>query len=531
MEASGMPTVRDITRGLMRDLGLTTVFGNPGTTEVPFLDQWPDDFRYVLGLQESVVTSMADGYAQQTGNAVLVNLHSAGGVGHALGAVFGAYRNRTPMIVLAGQQDRRLLPHDPFLGATEAAQFPKPYVKWSLEPARAADVPLALIRAYQLAMQGPRGPVFLSVPADDWDRQGEPVTAPHPIAAPAADPAVITELATALRDCERPAFVVGPAVIEAGAVADLVELAERTGAAVWISPMVSRSSFPETHPQFAGFLQPAEPTVAAALHDHDLVAVFGAPAFTYHVYRGESEHRRPQGYVISDDPEILARTRHLRGVHAGLAPALRQLLGEVEPSDRPAARAWERPELPPLTSPPQADHVISLVHELLPADAVVVTEAPTHKQTIQRHLPFHSPDQDFHAGASGSLGYGISALVGSALAAPSRPVLGIIGDGASMYGIQALWTAAKEHASLTMLVLDNEEYAAVRVLGEVGSDGKMPGVALGGIDFVAVARGLGCSARRVEDLAELDRELRAALAEPGPTVLHVPVAASGRKLY
>ena len=153
MESSGRLTVRDVTRNLMRELGLTTVFGNPGTTEVPFLNEWPDDFRYVLGLQESVATSMADGFAQQTGNAVLVNLHSAGGVGHSLGAVFGAYRNRTPMIVLAGQQERRLLPDDPFLGSTEAPQFPKPYVKWSLEPARAQDVPLALIRAYQLAMQ------------------------------------------------------------------------------------------------------------------------------------------------------------------------------------------------------------------------------------------------------------------------------------------------------------------------------------------------------------------------------------------
>ncbi|GAA3363455.1 benzoylformate decarboxylase [Saccharopolyspora gregorii] len=531
MEAADMPTVREVTRGLMRELGLTTVFGNPGTTEVPFLDQWPDDFHYVLGLQESVVTSMADGYAQQTGNAVLVNLHSAGGLGHALGAVFGAYRNRTPMIVLAGQQTRRLLPHDPFLGATDAAQFPKPYVKWSLEPARAADVPLALVRAYQMAMQAPRGPVFLSVPADDWDEPGEPVEAPRPISPPAADPAVIAELAAALRDCERPAFVVGPAVVEAGAVAELVELAERTGAAVWISPMVSRSSFPETHPQFAGFLQPAEPAVAAALRDHDLVTVFGAPAFTYHVYRGEPEHPHPRGFVISDDPEILARARHLRGVHAGLAQALRQLLPEVERSDRPVARGWSRPELPPLSTPPAADHVISLVRELLPENAVVVTEAPTHKQTIQRHLPFDSPDQDFHAGASGALGYGISALVGTALGAPSRPVLGLIGDGASMYGIQALWTAAKEHASLTLLVLDNEEYAAVRVLGETENGGKLPGVELGGIDFVAVARGMGCAARRVADLDELKRELPAAMAEPGPTVLHVPVAGSARKLY
>ncbi|WP_338601008.1 benzoylformate decarboxylase [Saccharopolyspora sp. SCSIO 74807] len=530
MADAAVPTVRDVTRGLMRELGLTTVFGNPGTTEVPFLDQWPDDFRYVLGLQESVAAAMADGYAQQTGNAVLVNLHSAGGVGHALGAVFGAYRNRTPMIVLAGQQVRRLLPHDPFLGATEAPEFPKPYVKWSLEPARAADVPLALARAYQLAMQAPRGPVFLSVPADDWDEPGEPVEAPAPIAQPGADPAAISEFADALRSCLRPALVVGPAVIEEGAVREMVELAERTRAAVWLSPMVSRSSFPETHPQFAGFLQPSEAAVAADLAEYDLVGVFGAPAFTYHVFRGAAEREWPSSFLISDDPQILARAQHTRGIRAALGPALRQLLPELPQSERPLPTGRQLPELPPLTSPPPAEHVLSVLREQLPADAVVVTEAPTHKQTIQRFLPFDSPEQDFHAGASGALGYGISAVVGSALAT-RRPVVGVLGDGASMYGIQALWTAAQEHASLTVLVLDNEEYAAVRLLGEVGEDGKMPGVRLGGIDFVALAQGMGCAARRVDDLTEFDRELRAALAESGPTVLHVPVAPSGRRMY
>ena len=155
--SSGDLTVRDITRNLMRELGLTTVFGNPGTTEVPFLTGWPDDFHYVLGLQESVVVSMADGYAQARREPVLVNLHSAGGVGHALGAVFSAYRNRTPLIITAGQQTRTLMFDEPFLGATDAATFPRPYVKWSYEPARAADVPAALVRAHRdLAAQDRR---------------------------------------------------------------------------------------------------------------------------------------------------------------------------------------------------------------------------------------------------------------------------------------------------------------------------------------------------------------------------------------
>src|SRR5512134_1977260 len=172
-----MPTVREVTHCLMRELGLTTIFGNPGSTELPLFRDFPDDFRYVLGLQESVVVGMADGYAQAMRNAALVNLHSAAGVGHAMGNIFTAYRNRTPLVITAGQQARSILPFDPFLGSMQAAELPKPYVKWSVEPARAEDVPLAIARAYYIAMPPPRGPVLVSVPSDDWGVQTLPVDA------------------------------------------------------------------------------------------------------------------------------------------------------------------------------------------------------------------------------------------------------------------------------------------------------------------------------------------------------------------
>ena len=166
--ASQRPTVREAVFGLLRDLGLTTIFGNPGSTELPMFLDFPADFRYVLGLQESVVVGMADGYAQATRNAAFVNLHSAVGVGHAMGAIFTAYKNRTPMVITAGQQARSILPFDPFLSSARATELPRPYVKWAVEPARAEDVPLAIARAYYLAMMPPRGPVLVSVPADDW---------------------------------------------------------------------------------------------------------------------------------------------------------------------------------------------------------------------------------------------------------------------------------------------------------------------------------------------------------------------------
>jgi benzoylformate decarboxylase len=517
----------------MRGLGLTTVFGNPGTTEVPFLSDWPDDFRYVLGLQESVVVAMADGYAQLSGEPVLVNLHSAGGVGHALGSVFTAFRNRTPLIVLAGQQARPLVAGEPFLGATDAAQFPRPYVKWSVEPARAQDVPGALAHAHQLAVTAPRGPVFLSVPVDDWHAAAEPLAVPAPVPGAVVPPDVVADVARAVSAAAHPVLVVGPAVDADGAVEDVVVLAERAGAPVWAAPMSPRCSFPEDHPLFAGFLTPERGAVGAAMAAHDLVVVLGAPAFTYHVERPGPVPPFPPMFLVSDDPELLARAPHARGVLGAVGPAVRALAaalpertGRSEPASVRARAARPGP-----SSPMTAAYVMDALARLLPPDAVVVEEAPTHRDAMHEHLPIRRRDAGFLTTASGALGYGIAAAVGAALARPDRPVVAVLGDGSSMYGIQALWTAAREGAAVTFVVLDNAEYAAVRLLGEAAGATKLPGVALGGIDFVAVARGLGCAAHAVTDPGELDAALRAALAEPGPTLLHLPVAAQSVTPY
>ncbi|MBB5153843.1 benzoylformate decarboxylase [Saccharopolyspora phatthalungensis] len=525
-------TVRDITRGLMRELGLTTVFGNPGTTEVPFLTGWPDDFRYVLGLQESAVVAMADGYAQSRREPVLVNLHSAGGVGHAQGAIFTAYRNRTPMIVTAGQQTRSLMFDEPFLGATDATTFPKPYVKWSYEPARAADVPAALMRAYQLATTPPYGPVFVSIPADDWDQPGVPVTARPRTPGFAPAPTAVTELADALRRCERPAFVVGPAVDADGAVADMVELAEKTQAAVFAAPMSPRCSFPEDHPQFAGFLQPERRLLSAELAEHDLVVVWGAPAFTFHVYRGESETELPDLFLVHDDPDVLARARQGRGVLGTLAHSLRQVNGRVEASQRSAPETYARPPKPIASTPLTAAYVFDTIAEALPEDAAVVEETPSHRNDLHEYFPIRSTDGGFFTCFSGALGYGIGAAVGVAMADPSRRTVALIGDGSSMYGIQSVWTAVREQAPVTFVIMDNARYAAVAVLGAAAGGSKLPGVELGGIDFAALATSLGCPAK----LIRTPKDLNAALAEeftgkPGPTLLHVKVNPAHRHLY
>src|SRR5271167_1072415 len=205
-------TVRDAVFDLARTFGMTTIFGNPGSTELPMFRDFPADFRYVLALQEVVAVGMADGYAQATRNAGLVNLHSAAGLGHSLGAVFTAYKNQAPLVIIAGQQARSILPFEPFLFAERAAEFPRPYVKWSCEPARAEDVPAAIARTYYTAMQPPRGPTFVSIPVDDWDHFCDPVEPRRLGVVVRGDPDTLAETVEALSASVRPTFVVGAAV-------------------------------------------------------------------------------------------------------------------------------------------------------------------------------------------------------------------------------------------------------------------------------------------------------------------------------
>ncbi|WP_240003128.1 thiamine pyrophosphate-binding protein [Streptomyces cinnamoneus] len=150
-----MTTVRAATRELLRSRGATTVFGNPGSTELPFLQDFPEDFRYVLGLQEAVVVGMADGYAQATGTTALVNLHTAPGVGNAMGAIVTAAANHTPMVVTAGQQVRAMMTMEALLTNVDATVLPRPAVKWAYEPPRPQDVPAALARAFHIAESAP----------------------------------------------------------------------------------------------------------------------------------------------------------------------------------------------------------------------------------------------------------------------------------------------------------------------------------------------------------------------------------------
>jgi benzoylformate decarboxylase len=529
--ATATTTVKDATFSLLRAFGIKRVFGNPGSTELPFLSDWPDDIDYVLGLQEASVVGMADGYAQATRNAGFVNLHSGAGVGNALGNIYTAHRNQTPLVITAGQQARSILPLQAFLYAERASEFPRPYVKYSVEPARAEDVPAAIARAYYVAMQPPCGPTFVSIPIDDWTRPTQPIEARKVSRELGPDADAMKALVAALSASKRPALVVGPGVDRAGAVDLMVRVAEKTKAAVWVSPFSARCSFPERHPQFAGFLHASPGQLSDALRDHDLVVVIGAPVFTFHVEGHAAIFDGAAAiFQITDDPDAAAVTPSGASIIATMKPALAMLLELLPESKRAMPTGRVLPPAPSAADPLPVEFLLHSLSEAMPANAVLVEEAPSHRPAMQKFMPMRGQDS-FYTMSSGGLGYSLPAAVGMALGRPGVRTVCLIGDGSAMYSIQALWTAARRKLPLTVIVINNAGYGAMRSFSQVMQVRNVPGLELPGIDFVKLAEGMGCHAVRVTKSSELAGALSHGLSHDGTSLIEVMVDSAVPLLY
>ena len=515
-------TVREAMFALLRDLGVDTVFGNPGSTELPMFRNFPANFRYVLGLQESVVVAMADGFAQARGTAAFVNLHSAIGVGHGLGSLFTAYRNQTPLVVVAGQQARSILPFEPFLYSEQATNLPRPYVKWSCEPSRAADVPAAVGRAFFAAMQPPCGPAFVSVPVDDWDRECELLPRREVSRTVAGDPALLARAAALLGGARRPVIVVGASVARDGAWDEVIALAERQQAAVWVSPLSSRNSFPEQHRLFAGFLPADRASIVARLEGCDLILVLGAPVFTYHV-EGQGPHVPPGAALVhlTDDPAAAARSPVGLSIVTHLKLGVAALLAAPAPARAPPAVRARPAPLPPerLTE----RYLLQQIAALRPAGSLIVEEAPSSRSAMHDYLPILESDS-FYTCASGGLGHGLPAAVGVALARPGRAVIALLGDGSAMYSIQGLWSAAQLAVPVTFVIVNNRGYRALDEFAAHFGLAAVPGTKLPQLDFCALARAQGVEAVRVSRTAELDEALRRGFAAAHPSLIEVCVA-------
>jgi benzoylformate decarboxylase len=513
----GATTVRDATLQVLRDAGMRRMFANPGSTEVPFLADLPDDFEFVLALHEGSVVGMATGHAIATGRPAFVLLHTTAGLGNAVGALATARANRAPLVVVVGQQDRRHLALVPFLGGPVEG-LAGSYPVWTDAPAIAQDVPAAIRRAgYEATYR--RGPAIVAVPMDDWHAPtADGLGLASPLAVEHGEPEhrpAVHRFSLFLNDAASPAIVVGAGADDPTAWAALEEIAERLGAPVWQEAFGARAGFRQDHPQFAGHLPAGRSRLRGVLAPHDLVVVVGTGAFRQYPY--EPGPLVPDGtsvLVLSDDPDEVHHSHARLAVLADvgtfcalLATAIRdRRAGAAQvrvppvpvPERAPAPDVAERPE--PDAVPHAAD-VFTLLAERLPEDVVVVEETPSTRPDLHRLMPARRP-RGFVSAAHGGLGFGLPAAAGLRLGDPGRPVVAVLGDGSAMYAVQGLWSAARYGCGVLYVILSNGRYAIMDRLAEK-QGGKPPWPAFDDVDIPAMAAALGCASRRVTTYAEL----------------------------
>jgi benzoylformate decarboxylase len=527
-----MASVREASFELFRASGMTTMFGNPGSTELPMLADFPDDFRYVLGLQEAVVVGMADGFAQASGRPALVNLHTAPGVGNAMGAIFNAQANHSPVVITAGQQARSMMTMQANLTNRDAIRMPHPLVKRSFEVPRAEDTPLALAQAIHHASLPPAGPTFVSIPMDDWAAEVDEDAARHAIARSvvgraAADPATLSDLAERLANASNPVFIAGPDIDASGAWDVAVLLAERQRLPVWATPAPGggRIGFPEDHTNFRGILPPAVGPVSETLKGHDLILCAGTSVFPY--YPNIPGPFLPEGaalVAITSDPDEAARAPMGEAIVADVKLSLEALAALVGDSERSAPDERWPAEDPPDSDPINPAAAFAALAEVFPEDGIVVLESPSSTLALRNRLRLSSPGS-YYFGAGGGLGFGLSASVGVQLARPDRPVLCVIGEGSVQYAVTAFWTAAAYEVPVTFLVLNNSEYGILKWFAGLESVEGAPGLDLPALETARIAEGYGLNTRNADTVDSLREGLAAAFASSGPELIETRVAA------
>jgi len=536
--------------------GVRHIFGNPGTTESPLMESLADapGIDYIVALHEGVALCAASYYAQATGRAGVVNVHVAPGLGNTLGMLYCAGKANSPMIVTSGQQDTRMRLRDPLLGHDLVAMT-EPVTKWSVQVERADEMAPILRRAFKVAHDAPSGPVFVGLPIDVMEQETavEAVAAGPLYRAVRPDPEGVARLAARLLAAERPAIVCGDDVARADAVAELVALAEATGAGVRTENLRHHLSFPNGHANERGALPVDAAGIAKALEGADLVLLAGGPFFEEVWFTGDSPF--PAGAAVLQVEETAERLAHNYPLAAGLVGALKPTLaalaeavaawagagyreaakarnvahaqlsaGERAAQQARLEKAWGR-------QPMSMARAMAELARALPAGGAVVDESITANMDLARSFAFARPG-DYFSGRGGGIGQGLAGALGVQLGYPGRPVLCVSGDGSAMYSIQALWTAAHHRLPVVFVILANREYRVLkhnidtyRQRFEVKSNQGYPHMDLSGpvLDFVRLAQGMGVDAVRAEDGEALGAAVAHAFSSGRPWLIEAAV--------
>jgi benzoylformate decarboxylase len=521
--------VREVTYDVLRKLDLNVIFGNPGSTELPFLRDLPPDFKYVLGLHERVAAGMALGYAMATRKPAFVNLHSIASSGNGLSTLVDAWYGHVPLIATTGQQDRRQILSEPFL-VSRAVETVRPYVKWAYEPLRAEDVPTAIVRAYHTAVLPPMGPVFLSIPMDDWTRECRPTDVRDVCPTVVADPAALDDVVRALDTSRNPAIICGAQIEEDGGWHEALALAEHLNAHVYQQPIAPRWTFPRAHRLFRGSLPPAQQPLADQLADYDVVLVLGAPIFLYYAYvPGDPIKPGTKLFQVTNSPQHAASALTGTSIVGNLATAAQYIRIHAKARSSHPVTLRVQPQQPEPDFPITAGFVFSVLNKIKPLEAVICEECPSSKGDLDRYL-FSDLPNSFYSVPNGILGFGLPAAVGLQLGNPNRRVICPVGDGSIQYSIQALWSAVQYRANVIFIVLRNGDYSALKSFCDFTQVGRnVPGMDLPGIDIVKIAQGYGLSAKQVDRPEDLEPALREAFALAAPQLLCVNIAGDTRK--
>jgi len=552
-EALSTFTGRSAFLALLEDEGVSHLFGNPGTTELPIMDALVEHphMRYVLGLQESIVVAMADGYSRASGQLSACNVHVAPGLGNALGSLYNAAWYGSPVIITAGQQQLGFGLTEPLLSGPLVAMA-TPLVKWAVEVTRLQDLPLIMRRAAKIALTPPTGPVFISLPGDILNDEiplalGEATRVDTTVL---PTQSALEALAHRMLAASNPVIVSGHEIATGDALDEAESLAELLGAPVYQQTVPYAAHFRSEHPAFMGSLGRDQPRVRACLEPHDLMICLGADVLRMSVWHGV-EPKPPNMKVIQigqrdwefgkNYPTEIAVRADVRHTLQALVPVL-EARRSWQQADQAKARLaalaevnWsaKRAQLSdkvlalPASSPIRPERVMLQIADRLPENAVVVEEGLVSARTLHDFLRLRDT-RGFFGLASGGIGFAIAGAIGIQLAQPDRPVVAVIGDGSAMYSIQALWTAAHLRLPITYIICNNRSYRILkeRLLafkGMAATNQQFTGMDFHEppIDFVALAQSMGVRARRVSELDAFGPALEEALGHDGPNLLDV----------